>query len=112
MVLETVQTVPLTQWEDGSIRVKGSRLLIDTVISAHDRGECPEEIYQSFPSSSYSVADIYSVIAYYLSHKAEIDSYLLERESEAEKIWEKIEAESSHIAFREELKKRKEEYFR
>jgi uncharacterized protein (DUF433 family) len=112
MTLETVQSVPLTQWEDGSIRVKGSRLLIDTIVAAHGRGECPEEIYQSFPSSSYSVADIYSVIAYYLSHKPAMDSYLSEREAEADKVWEKIENEPSHIAFREDLRKRKEEYFK
>lgn len=110
MTLDAVQSVPLTQWEDGSIRVKDTRLLIDMIIYAHKRGLCPEEIYESFPSSSYSVADIYAVIAYYLSHKAEIDAYLVHREEESEKLWRKIESDPQHLAFREELRKRKERY--
>ena len=112
MTLDAVQSVPLTQWDDGSIRVKDTRLLIDMIIYAHKRGLCPEEIYDSFPSSSYSVADIYSVIAYYLSHKPEIDSYLATREKESEEIWETIENDPRHLAFRADLKKRKEEYFK
>jgi uncharacterized protein (DUF433 family) len=112
MTLDAVQTVPLTQWEDGSIRVGDTRLLVDMVIYAHKRGLCPEEIFQSFPSSSYSVADIYAVIAYYLSHRSEIDHYLSEREKESEALWKKIEGDPRHIAFRNELKRRKEQYLK
>lgn len=111
MTLDAVQSVPLTQWEDGSIRVGDTRLLIDMIIYAHKRGLCPEEIYESFPSSSYSVADIYSVLAYYLTHQAEIDRYLTAREKESEEIWKTIENDPKHLAFRTDLKKRKEEYF-
>lgn len=112
MTLDAVQTVPLTQWEDGSIRVGDTRLLVDIVIYAHKRGLCPEEIFQSFPSSAYTVADIYAVIAYYLSHKTEIDSYLARREKESEEVWKKIESDPKHLAFRSELKRRKEEYLK
>ncbi|MGI8885207.1 MAG: DUF433 domain-containing protein [Pyrinomonadaceae bacterium] len=92
MTLETTQKVPLTLWKDGTIRVKNTRLLIDMIVGAHKRGECPEEIYESFPSKDYTVADIYAVIAYYLTHKSKIDKYLAEREKEAESFWKKIEA--------------------
>ena len=92
MTIETTQTVPLTLWKDGTIRVKGTRLLIDMIVKAHHRGECPEEIYESFPSDIYTVADIYSIIAYYLSNKSKIDKYLTKREKEAEKIREEIES--------------------
>ncbi len=85
--------MPIEQWEDGSIRVGGTRLLIDMIVHAHNCGESPEDIHEAFPSSSYTVADIYAVIAYYLSHKSEIDKYLADREKEAEEIWEKIEAD-------------------
>ncbi|HQU92169.1 MAG TPA: DUF433 domain-containing protein [Pyrinomonadaceae bacterium] len=112
MTLDAVQTVPLTQWEDGSIRVRDTRLLVDMIIYAHKRGLCPEEIYDSFPSSSYTVADIYAVIAYYLSHKSEIDSYLANRETESEAAWKKIESDPKHLAFRSELRKRKEDYLK
>ncbi len=92
MILETTQTVPLTLWEDGTIRVKGTRLLIDMIVNAHNRGECPEEIFESLPSDVYTVADIHSIIAYYLSNKSKIDKYLAKREREAEKIRKEIES--------------------
>ena len=92
MILETTQTVPLTVWKDGTIRVKDTRLLIDMIVGAHNRGECPEDIYESFPSTDYTVADIYSIIAYYLSNKSKIDEHLTKRIEEAEKTREEIES--------------------
>jgi len=92
MTLETTQQVPLTLWEDGSIRVKGTRLLLDMIVNAHKRGECPEEIFDSFPSNEYTVADIYSIIAYYLKHKSQIEKYLAKREKDAEEIRKEIES--------------------
>ncbi|CAN5841087.1 hypothetical protein BH20ACI4_BH20ACI4_26520 [soil metagenome] len=102
-MLETTQKVPLTLWQDGTIRVKGTRLLIDMIVNAHNRGECPEEIFESFPSDIYTVADIYSIIAYYLRNKSKIDRYLAKREKEAEKIWEKIEALPNYQQNRQKL---------
>jgi len=113
MTLETVQSVPLTQWDDGSIRIKSSRLLIDMVVDAHKRGECPEEIFEAFPSDSYTVADIYAVIAYYLTNKKKIDRYMTKRENEAKKIREEIESmpgyKEKQADFRKTVLKRWEE---
>ena len=106
MTLETTQKVPLTLWQDGSIRVKGTRLLIDMIVEAHNRGECPEEIFESFPSDIYTVADIYSIIAYYLTHRTKIDKYIAKREKEAEKIWKKIESDPNYKKNRLKLKER------
>lgn len=96
MILEATQTVPLTIWKDGSIRVKGSRLTIDGIIYAYRQGEIPEEIYKSYPSEAYTIADIYAIIAYYLSNKEKFDNYLIKREKEAEKIRKKIESMPNH----------------
>ena len=106
MTIETTQSVPLTIWEDGTIRVKDTRLLIDVIVSAHKRGECPEAIFEAFPSDSYSIADIYAVIAYYLANKEKIEQYMADREKEAEKIWKTIEADPKQQADRKELRKR------
>lgn len=111
MTLETTQTVPLTLWKDGTIRVKDTRLLIDMIVGAHNRGISPEEIFESFPSDAYTVADIYSIIAYYLQNKAKIDKYLAKREKESEKVWKKIEALPNYQARIEEFKKRRNEKF-
>ncbi|MGI8640008.1 MAG: DUF433 domain-containing protein [Pyrinomonadaceae bacterium] len=96
MTIETTQKVPLTLWKDGSIRVKGTRLLIDMIINAHKRGSSPEEIFDAFPSNEYTVADIYSIISYYLTHQSKIDNYLAEREKEAEQFWEKFETDAKY----------------
>ena len=106
MTLDTIQTVPLKQWRDGSIRIRNSRLLIDMVIGLHRQGAYPEEIFEAFPSVSYTVADIYAVIAYYLAHKSELDKYLATRKQESEKIWKEIEADPDQRAGREDLRDR------
>lgn len=106
MTLETTQKVPLTLWKDGTIRVKNTRLLIDMIVIAHRRGECPEEIFESFPSDEYTIADIYSVIAYYLTHKSKIDKYLSEREKEGKKLWKKIESDPKNQTDRKELREK------
>jgi uncharacterized protein (DUF433 family) len=105
MILETTQKVPLTLWKDGSIRVKNTRLLVDMIIGAHERGSSPEEIFESFPSDAYTVADIYSVIAYYLSNKTKFENYLAKREREAKKIREEIE---SMLGYQERSRKLRE----
>ena len=106
MTIETTQTIPLEVWEDGTIRVKGTRLLIDMIVGAHNRGECPEDIFDSFPSKEYTIADIYSIIAYYLSNKSEIDKYLAKREKEAEKIRKEIESSPGYKEKNERLREK------
>ena len=112
MTIETTQAVPLTLWDDGTIRVKDTRLLIDMIVDAHNRGQCPEEIYESFPSKYYTVADIYAVVAYYLSHKAAIDKHLEDREKEAEELRRKHESTPEYKAWIAEMRRRKAEYLR
>lgn len=104
MTIETTQAVPLTVWEDGSIRIRETHLLVDMVVYAHRRGECPEEIFQSFPSVNYTLADIYAVIAYYLAHKEELDRYIALREKEAEEIRNRIESMPGYKEKREQLR--------
>src|SRR6516165_1758750 len=80
--LETTQTVPLAQWEDGSIRITGSRVPLYSVIYHYELGAAPEQIAYKF--QGLNPADIYAVIAYYLNHRDAIDKYLREQEAEAD----------------------------
>lgn len=104
MTLETTQKIPLALWKDGSIRVKGTRVLLDIIIGAHKRGECPEDIAEAFPS--VNVADVYSIIAYYLTHKSQIEKYLVKREKEAEEIKKQIELIPGYKENREKLREK------
>ncbi len=106
MTLETEQKAPLTIWQDGSIRVKGTRLPIDRIVYAYKNGDSPEEIFDSFPSNIYTVADIYLIIAYYLQNKEKIEKYLAKREEEANKIREEIESVPGYQERREELRQK------
>jgi uncharacterized protein (DUF433 family) len=66
---------------DGGIRVGGTRVTLDTVVAAFDSGATAEEIVQQYPS--LTLADVYSVIAYYLRHESKVRAYLAERQRKA-----------------------------
>jgi uncharacterized protein (DUF433 family) len=80
---------PLHGDSDGGFRVGDSRVLLEMVIHAFQQGETPEGIVQRFPSTKLS--DVYAVIAYYLRHRAEVDTYLTERNREGETVRRRIE---------------------
>jgi len=82
--------VPLKTDEHGVIRVMGTRIPIDTVIARYHQGETPEGIHHGFPT--LSVSDIWAVIAYYLAHRAELDTYLETRDAESARTRQEIEA--------------------
>lgn len=82
--------IPLRTDDTGTIRVSGTRLTLDVLLGAYFQGRTPEQIHESF--DVVSVEDVYAVIAYYLRHKDEIDTYLRVREKEAEELRREIEA--------------------
>ena len=87
-------TVPLTQWEDGSIRITGSRVPLYAVIHHFHLGSTPEQIAYKF--QGLHPADIYAVIAYYLHHREEIDRYLREQEAAADTRQQQLEADPNY----------------
>jgi uncharacterized protein (DUF433 family) len=93
--------LPLHTDPHGAIRVGGTRVTLDTVVYAFNEGATAEEILERYPS--LQLADIHSVISYYLHHRAEVDGYLREREQEAEEIRRKIEAQFDPQGIRERL---------
>ena len=79
-----VDTIPLAVGADGVYRVAGSRVTLDVIVGAFDRGATPEEIAQDFPSLQLS--EIYQVIGYYLKHGSELAEYLDRRKQEEEAL--------------------------
>jgi uncharacterized protein (DUF433 family) len=80
---------PLRQDASGALRVGSSRVLVEMVIRAFQDGETPETIAQRYPTAT--LADIYAVIAYYLHHRQELDTYLAEREKRAQEVRQRID---------------------
>lgn len=76
--------VPLQTDKNGVIRVGGTRVPLETVIHAFQRGATPEQIVISFPV--LKLADVYTVIAYYLQQRHSVDEYVRQADEEAEQI--------------------------
>ncbi|MFC1463880.1 MAG: DUF433 domain-containing protein [Candidatus Brachytrichaceae bacterium NZ_4S206] len=95
------ETVPLATDVDGVIRVGKTRVTLDTVISAFLDGATAEEITYQYPS--LDLADVYSVIAYYLRRRAEVEDYLQRRQEQAEKIRQQNESRFDPTGIRERL---------
>lgn len=70
--------------KDDVFRIGGTRVSLDSVVYAYRRGASPESIQRSFPS--ITLEQVHGALAFYLSHQAEIDKYLVEGEEEFEKL--------------------------
>ncbi len=93
--------VPLVVDADGTERVGGTHVTLDTIVDTFENGASAEEIVNRY--TSLRLADVYSVIGYYLRHKDEIKAYLQQREEEAEQIRQKIEDRWPSTGLRERL---------
>ena len=98
---QPTEPVPLHTDEDGVIRVGGTRLTLETVVSAFDAGATPEEICDDFPG--LELADAYAVLTYSLRHRSEVDRYLAGRRQQAEAIRREIEAAQTYQRLRERV---------
>ena len=102
--IETLQTVPLAITEDGTIRIAGSRVSLESVLYHFKLGAAPEEIAHKFPS--LSLADIYAVIAYYLNHRKPVEEYLLQSEAASDSVQSEIEARPGYHTAMTEIRER------
>lgn len=64
------EPIPLEQVNGGSIRVRGTRVTLDTIVHAFQRGATAEEIVHRYPT--VALADVYAVISYYLNHQVDV----------------------------------------
>ena len=67
-------TVPLRPDPDGVVRVGGTRVTLDSVLSAYLDGESAERIMERFPT--VELADVHATIAWFLRHRPEAEAYL------------------------------------
>ncbi len=93
--------VPLETDVGGVIRVGKTRVPLDTVISAFVDGATAEEITHQYPS--LHLADVYSVVAYYLRRRVEVDAYLQQRRRQTHKIRQQNETRFDPSGIRDRL---------
>ena len=97
-------TVPLHYDRFGVIRVNGSRVTLETLVTAFKLGDPPAQIADDFPT--VSVEQVNAVIDWYLTHQSEADPYLAWQEMEGERLRREIESQPGYAALREEVKRR------
>ncbi|MBW4596390.1 MAG: hypothetical protein KME46_26670 [Brasilonema angustatum HA4187-MV1] len=78
------------------------------VVTAFLEGATAEEISEQY--TSLQLSDIYSVLGYYLRHKAEVDAYLLERQRQAAMIRQEAEQRFNPVGIRERLLARRNQH--
>ncbi len=77
--------LPLVRIEDGTVRYAGTRVRLDTIVTAYKmEGNNPEKIHDQF--DRISIALIEKTIAYYESEREAIDKYLDAQELDG-KLW-------------------------
>jgi uncharacterized protein (DUF433 family) len=82
--------IPLREDPPGVWRVGKTRILLELVIRAHQRGASPQEIVEAY--DTLDLGDVFAVIAYYLANAAEVDEYLRRCDEQAETVRRQIEA--------------------
>lgn len=99
-------TVPLVQLENGAIRVRNSRVTLETIVIRRQMGDTIERIHSGFPT--VSVSQIKDILAWYFDNKTDVDEYIRELQAEAERIFQWMESRPGYKKIsREELLRRK-----
>lgn len=99
--------VPLETTADGVVRVRNTRVTLDTVVTVFNQGATAEELVQRFPS--VTLADVYAVLGYYLRQRAAVDAYVEQRQAEAARVREQNESGKDRQQIRERLLARRTE---
>ena len=102
MLALTIDPPPLYVDADGeTVRVGRSRVTLDVLLEAFALDESPETIASEF--DTLDLADVYTVIGYYLRHRAVVDAYLEQRRQKADELRRQMEAKFPREGLRERL---------
>lgn len=95
------EPVPLTRDDAGRLMVIGTRVPLDTLVAAFERGESPESIHESY--DTVSLGDIYAVFTYCVRHRDEVNAYLAERDKQRAAVRSDVESRFPPEGLREKL---------
>ena len=95
------EPIPLSSDADGVVRIGGTRVTLDTLVAAFREGATAETIAEQYPS--LQLGQIYTVLGYYLRHRAEVDAYLQKRHQESAQVRQENETRFPPLGIRERL---------
>lgn len=102
--LETTITAPFTVTEQGTIRISGTRVSLDSILYHYKLGATPEQIAGKF--QGLRLADIHLAIAYYLNNRDEIEEYLRHQEAKGDALQQKLESDPNYQAAMSKMRER------
>ena len=101
------EPVPLVADADGRLRVSGTRITLETVVTVFGDGATAEEIVQQYPS--LRLGDVYAILTFYIRRRPDIDAYLRQRRKDAEVVRGENETRFDPEGVRERLLARRVE---
>ncbi|MFQ4136947.1 DUF433 domain-containing protein [Nodosilinea sp. PGN35] len=101
------EPLPLATSSDGTVRVGGTRVTLDTIVAVFKHGATAEEIVHRYPS--LKLGDVYASIAFYLNHQEDVEEYLQQRQQQAQEIRQMNEARFDPQGLRDRLLARRVE---
>ncbi|MCP5050757.1 MAG: DUF433 domain-containing protein [bacterium] len=95
------EKVPLKVDSHGVARIGGTRVTLETVVITFKEGATAEEIVYRYPT--LKLADVYSVLSYYLRRKEDVEEYLNQRQQVTEQVRQLNEARFDPDGIRDRL---------
>jgi uncharacterized protein (DUF433 family) len=92
----------ITATKEGLWRVAGTRVSVDSVVHAFWRGSTPEQIVQDY--EALTLAQVYGLIHFYLTHRAAVDAYLKKQDRLDNKL--RRDLKTHHAKFSADLRRR------
>jgi uncharacterized protein (DUF433 family) len=83
---------------EDNVRIKGTRVGIETVLDDYLEGASPEEIAARY--RSLSLEQVYATITYYLQNQAKVDAYLEAWRRDTDQAWQEQERNPSEFVLR------------
>ena len=80
------------------IRIKGTRVGIETVLDDYLNGASPEEIAARY--RTLTLEQVYATVTYYLRHREEVDAYLARWRAYTEAAWQEQQRNPSPVVRR------------
>lgn len=76
----------------GRLRIDGTRMTVNQIVTLHKQGSSAQEIVEQYPQRSLS--EIYTVLAWYHAHKDEFDKELADEAAAEEQLRTEFEQAS------------------
>lgn len=93
---------------DNAIRLKGTRIGIETILRDYELGATPEEVVIRYPT--LSLQQVYAAITYYLANREVVDAYLERVRRQQEEAWGEQQRHPSEFvrSLRERLERQRQ----